>query len=182
VSFFLGFGLAYPTLFVKKCVSSHQLEHPMTFELGLPEISLGVILLSIFQFLATLWFSERLKAELQKENAVFAETLKWDLKVREQAKRVAEYMALARRLKKSSSEADFERANQLSWELAMWLPEDIYKEMTIAIAKPNQYINELSVIIAVRKILLGEKAGNLGADDIAHHAPGIGKNNHKKIK
>jgi hypothetical protein len=56
----------------------------MTFELGLPEISLGVILLGVIQFLATLWFSERLKAELQKENAVFAETIKWDLKVREQ--------------------------------------------------------------------------------------------------
>jgi hypothetical protein len=148
----------------------------MTFELGLPEISLGVILLGVFQVLATLWFSERLKAELQKENALFAETIKWDLKVREQAKRVAEYMALARRLKEASPESDFERANQLSWELAMWLPDNIYKQMTTAISKPNQDVNELSVTIAVRKILLGEKAGNLGADDIAHHHPGIGKN------
>ncbi len=149
----------------------------MTFELGLPEVSLGVILLGAIQFLATLWFSERLKAELQKENAVFTETIKWDLKVREQAKRVAEYMALARRLDESSPETDFERANQLSWELAMWLPENIYKQMTTAIAKPNKDVNELSVTISVRKILLGEKAGNLGADDIIHHAPGIGKNN-----
>ena len=151
------------------------LENAMTFELGLPEISLGVILLGIIQFLATLWICERLKAELQRENAVFIESLKWDLKVREQAKRVAEYMALARRLRETSPESDYERANQLSWELAMWLPDEIYKQMTTAIAQPNQEVNELSVTIAVRKLLLGTKAGTLSPDDVAHHAPGIGK-------
>jgi hypothetical protein len=156
-----------------------DLENTMTFELGLPEISLGIILLGTIQFLASLWISERLKAELQKENAAFIETLKWDLKVREQAKRVAEYMALARRLNETSSDSDYESANQLSWELAMWLPDEIYKQMTTAIAQPNQDVNELSVTISVRKILLGEKAGTLGANDIAHHAPGIG--NRQKI-
>ncbi len=47
----------------------------MTFELSLPEISLGVLLLGILQFLASLWISERLKASLQKENSVFLENL-----------------------------------------------------------------------------------------------------------
>ena len=150
----------------------------MIFELGIPEISLGVFLLLIFQFLASLWFSERLKAELQKENAEFIEILKWDLKVREQAKRVAEYMALARRLTIASLETDYERANQLSWELAVWLPDEIYKQMTTAIMQSNPDVNELSVTISVRKILLGEKAGSLSAVDIAHHAPAIGEKKH----
>lgn len=97
--------------------------------------------------------------------------------MQEQGARVAEYLALARRLKESSPESDFERANQLSWELAMWLPEQIYKQMTLAIVNPNPDVNELSVAISVRKLLLGEKAGDLKPDDIAHHAPGIGKKN-----
>jgi len=135
------------------------------------------VLISILAFLARNLFIERLKLALQKEHSKFLDELQWNRKVQEQAARVAEYLALARRLKESSPESDYERANQLSWELAMWLPDEIYKQMTFAIARPNQNVNELSVAISVRKLLLGEKAGNLGPDDIAHHAPGIGKKN-----
>jgi hypothetical protein len=147
----------------------------MTFQLGLPQISLGVILLGIIQFLASFWISERLKVELQKENAVFIEKLRWELKVREQAERVAEYMAIARDLKESSSADDYRRTNQLAWELAMWLPENVYRIMGQAIAKPDENNNPLSVVVEVRKALLGESAGNLTQNDIIHHAPGIGK-------
>ena len=118
---------------------------------------------------------EEVKVSFQKEHSKFIDDLQWNRKVQEQASRVAEYLALARRLKESSSESDYERANQLTWELAMWLPEEIYKEMVSAIAKPNSEANELSVTISVRKLLLGDKAGNLKPEDIAHHAPGIGK-------
>jgi cell division protein FtsL len=136
---------------------------------------LTAMLISILAFLARNLFMERLRLELQKEHSKFLDELQWNRKVQEQAARVAEYLALARRLKESSPESDYERANQLAWELAMWLPDEIYKQMTLAIARPNQNINELSVAISVRKLLLGKKAGNLGPDDIAHHAPGIGK-------
>jgi len=135
------------------------------------------VLISILAFLARNLFIERLKLELQKEHSKFLDELQWNRKVQEQAARVAEYLALARRLKESSPESDYERANQLSWELAMWLPDEIYKQMTTAIVQPNHDVNELSVAISVRQLLLGEKAGNLGPDDIAHHAPGIGKKN-----
>ena len=118
---------------------------------------------------------EEVKVSFQKEHSKFLDELQWNRKVQEQASRVAEYLALARRLKKSSPESDYERANQLSWELAMWLPEEIYKEMVSAIAKPNDEVNVLSVTISVRKLLLGDKAGNLNSDDIAHHDSNIGK-------
>lgn len=148
----------------------------MTIELGLPEISIGVILLGTLQFLASLWISDRLKASLQKENAVFLEKIRWDIKVREQAERVAEYMAIARDLKESDTSEVYQRANRLNWELAMWLPEDLYKAMMDAIAKPNDKKNPLSVVVAIRKYLLGAAAGELSQDNIGHHAPGIGKN------
>lgn len=88
--------------------------------------------------------------------------------------RVAEYLALARNLKGESPDTDYRKANQLSWELAMWLPEDIYKEMVVSIATPNEETNELSTVVSVRKLLLQENAGNLTTENIAHHAPGIG--------
>ncbi|MBW8009911.1 MAG: hypothetical protein FVQ83_01540 [Chloroflexi bacterium] len=145
----------------------------MTFELGLPEIGLGVILLGIIQFLATLWISERLKAELQKGNSVFIEKLRWELKVREQAERVAEYMAIARDLSDQSSPVDYCKTNQLAWELAMWLPEEVYRSLGQALKNPDDETNILSVVVAIRKTLLGESSGNLSQEDIIHHAPGI---------
>ena len=147
----------------------------MTFTLGLPEIILGVVLFGALQYLASLWISERLKTSLQKEHSTFLENLKWELKVREQAVRVAEYLALARALKEDSSDSEYRKANQLSWELAMWLPEEIYKEMVNSIAKPSDTTNELTTVVLVRSLLLKEKAGKLTSENIAHHAPGIGK-------
>jgi hypothetical protein len=152
------------------------------------EVLIGVLssvsttfLLSIIAFLARNLFIEQLRLTLQKEHSKFLDELQWNRKVQEQAARVAEYLALARRLKKSSPETDYERANQLSWELAMWLPEEIYKQMTLAITQSDQDVNELSVAISVRKLLLGKKAGGLGPNDIAHHAPGIGRKNTQQL-
>ena len=55
----------------------------MTLEIGLPEVSAGVILFAALQYLSSIWISERLKTSLQKEHSTFLENLKWDLKVRE---------------------------------------------------------------------------------------------------
>ena len=52
--------------------------------------------------------------------------------------------------------------------------------MTKAIVSSSKDNNELTVIIEVRKLLLKKKAGDLTSNDIAHHAPGIGKNNGDK--
>jgi hypothetical protein len=49
------------------------------------------------------------------------ENLKWDIKVRKQAAKIAEYMALARDHCADSSVEDYRKANRLSWELALWL-------------------------------------------------------------
>lgn len=146
----------------------------MVITAGLPEISLVVVLLGAFQYLAALFISERLKTSLQKEHSAFLEELRWDLKAREQAVHVAEYLALCRSLRDDSPETDFRRANQMSWELAMWLPEDVYREMTLALVNPGPSRNELTTVISVRKLLLGDKAGSLCSEEIAHHAPGIG--------
>jgi hypothetical protein len=147
----------------------------MTFTLGLKEIGIGVILLGALQFLLQLWISERLKASLQKENGVFLENLRWEMRVREQARGAAEYMAIAKDIKESDPPEIFRKANQLAWELAMWLPEDVYRAMGQALTKPDETNNPLSVVIAVRKVLLGDSSGNLTQNDIIHHAPGIAR-------
>ena len=131
-------------------------------------------LMTLISLMAKTWIVERIKLALQKEHTQFNTDLQWEVKVRERAERVAEYISLARSLKENSTEEEYRNANRLSWELAMWLPEDIYSQMVQAIVSPSQVNNELTVVIAVRKLLLKEKAGNLTENQIAHHAPGIG--------
>jgi len=123
---------------------------------------------ALSQFVGGVW----LKSSI--ENSVKA---KYDLelKAKERAERVAEYMAIARDLKETSSEDSFSKANRLSWELAMWLPADVYRSMGKALSKPDEETNPLSVAILVRKVLLGANCGDLTQDDIIHHAPGIGR-------
>lgn len=138
------------------------------------EISIMTILLGGIQFLIAIWIKYRLENSIKHEYDKLAEDYRYNIRVREQAARVSEYLALARSLKKESGELEYERANQLSWEMAMWLPADIYRNMVKAIVAPDGSINELTVVIEVRKLLLGEHAGNLSPDHIAYHAPGIG--------
>jgi hypothetical protein len=45
----------------------------MLYQIELPEIGLGVLLLGALQYLVTLWISNRFKASLQKENSEFLE-------------------------------------------------------------------------------------------------------------
>lgn len=90
---------------------------------------------------------------------------------------VAEYMSLARDLRKESSIAEYRRANALAWQLAMILPADIYTSIGLALAQPDEKCNPLTVAIQVRKWLLDADAGALTAKNLLHHAPGIGAGN-----
>lgn len=134
-------------------------------------------LLAVTIFLAKNYLIGRMTLAFQKEHSKFIDELQWNRKVQAQAERVAEYLALATRLKEDSTDSEYRRANQLTWELAMWLPEDVYIQTTHAIAKPTETVNPLTVVIGVRKLLLKDQAGALNADQIGVHSPGIGKSN-----
>lgn len=99
-----------------------------------------------------------------------------DLPAREKldiAEKVAQYLVLAGTLDKNAPMEDYDRANELSLELAMLLPASIYRQMVEAAANPNARNNAASVVIALRVELLGYPAGDLDAISIAQHAPGV---------
>ena len=133
------------------------------------------VLISIIIFLSRNWFIERLKRSLQKEHTEFLDELKWSRKAQEQSLKIAEYLALALFLEESSSKDDYRKANQLSWELAMWLPEDIYTNVVYAVANSNNEVNAFSAVVKARKFILKDKAGNLDQKNIVFHYPGINK-------
>ena len=134
-----------------------------------------MLLLAVVQFLIGLWIKARLEGSIKHSYDKKLEEFRYELKVREQAAKVAEYMEFARHLREDSPASDYQRANRLAWELAMWLPTDVYKCMAESLVRPNEMNNPLVVVIAVRKLLLGDKAGDLTTVNILSHAPGIGK-------
>ncbi|MFN4028567.1 MAG: hypothetical protein ACK4LR_01035 [Acidovorax temperans] len=131
--------------------------------------------LAIVQFLLSLWIAERLKSQLQLENAKVLEAMKWEVRVREQAAKVAEYMSATANLAETDPPERYAQLNRLSWELALWLPSDVYRSMGQALTHRTETENELTVIMQVRKHLLGDQAGDLSSEEIVVHSPGIGK-------
>jgi hypothetical protein len=109
------------------------------------------------------------------------ESYKWTIKIREQAAKAAEYMAIAWRLMPDDPPEVYRRVNELAWELAFWLPQDIYKLMTHAIATGNAERGKsmLTVVCRIRSLLQSDPAafepsGELKEDDIVWHAPNAG--------
>ena len=98
-----------------------------------------------------------------------------DLPAREKldlAEMVAQYLVLAGTLDKTSPLEDYDRANELSLELAMLLPSAIYRAMVEAVSNPDGKLNPASVAIMMRRELLAPLEGDLQALQIAFHAPG----------
>jgi len=98
---------------------------------------------------------------LQRQHSRFLDELQWNRTVQERAATVAAYLALATRLRADSPPEDFERAERMSFELAMWLPAEIYRETRDAIMKPGDpEVNFGTAVIAVRKLLLKDKSAD----------------------
>lgn len=123
--------------------------------------------------------SEKIKDYVVKSQINYTESVQWESNTRLKAEKVAEYLAFASQLEENSSKEDYIKANNMSLELAMWLPPDLYRDVVYAVKYQNFKNNNLSAIISVRKYLLKDKAEDLSQNDIAYHYPGIGKQNAK---
>ena len=134
------------------------------------ELTLVTLSLAIIQSVLFVWLKSRLEASIKSEKDRLLEDYRYEMKVKEQAAKVAEYFSYYFRLTPTSSEADYRRANQLNWELALWLPEEVYRNVARGVARNDADHNILSSLIAVRKVLL-VAPGNLTADDLVFHAP-----------
>ncbi|MFP3356837.1 hypothetical protein R0K17_05690 [Planococcus sp. SIMBA_143] len=143
----------------------------MTIVWGTIQISILGVIVYLIQY----YFNEKMKSQLTKKNNEYLEQLRWDLKAKEQAEKVAEYISIARNLNESRPNEDFVKANKLAWELAMWLPADLYKAMGQALVNPTDDNNELTIITKVRKLLLTNDIEGLTSKDILVHGPNIGK-------
>ena len=87
--------------------------------------------------------------------------------------KVAEYLSIAPYLSEFSPDGQYQRANQLALEPAVWLDADFYQLMGQSIGHPSTTCNPGTVICDARKRYGNSKP--LSSNLIIFHAPSIGK-------
>ncbi len=147
----------------------------MKIEITLTWFLIIVLAFSIIQLGFTTWLKSKLENSISAKYDKILEEYRYNLKVRERAEKVAEYLSLY-----YEDSHNFQRLNQLSWELSLWLPDDIYMNLSKALKNigPEMDISKktiLDILVDTRKLLLKDP-GNLTGDDIIVHKKGIGKN------
>jgi len=91
---------------------------------------------------------------------------------------VCEYLALAATLEKEVDTKDaYRRANMLAWQLAIILPEPMYRKMVQALVNPSVDNNVLSIVCDVRNwmMMIPVERQTLTSEHLPFHAPGIGE-------
>jgi len=101
------------------------------------------------------------------------EEYRYDVRIREQASRIGEYLAVAPFLTADDDPAAYRRARQLAFELALYLPEELYIHLSDGIVYRNGR-NPFSALLAVREHLLGTEPKLLNDMNIIFHAPNAG--------
>ncbi len=136
----------------------------------------AVVLLASLQWLIATLIKARIelsvKAEYDRQLEIFRlelhkrlEDYRNETKIREQAARVAEFLAFARWNQDKESSEEFDRQ---AWELSLWLPAEIYIELAKLLAGDASAKPLKEILIDVRKLLLKDNAGDLSADKILH--------------
>jgi hypothetical protein len=126
------------------------------------------VVLGVLYWFVQQWFGAKIKSVFDRA----AEDYKFELKAHEQGAKIAEYASIAFFLKKNDPKEKYQRANQLAWELFLWLPDDTYRKLGRAFGHPEELPGATA---EVRKQLLKDRAGDLGPKDFIVHGPGIGK-------
>jgi hypothetical protein len=132
-----------------------------------------VVVVPLAVFIAKTVFAASLSHEFNRK----LEDYKNQLKIREQAAAIGEYVARANQLPDVEEKEAYIRANQLALELFLWLPTNTYRDLGKGLINSENKVELVKALVEVRRLLLGQDAGDLGADDIIVHHPNIGRRN-----
>ena len=117
-------------------------------------------LVGIIQFLASKWLETRLTQSIKHDYDRKLEEYRFEMRRREQAARVAKLLALSYRPK-----VDTHEFNELAWELSLWLPADLVRELTRCLCRADGAMNPKQLLTAIRK-QIHSTADDLTADQI----------------
>lgn len=136
---------------------------------------LGVIaiLAAVVRFLASTWVKARIENSVRAEYDRLLSDYKYELgqkledyrndaKIRERAAGVVTMLSYVRKM----GDLEDPKFIKKAWELSLWLPADIYAKLKDCAYGDGSDKDVKEVLLATRKILLGDKAGVINPDDI----------------
>lgn len=132
-----------------------------------------LILIPIFQLIISSYISSKIEKSISHKYDKVIEDYKYNLKIKEQASIIAEYVSIIVQNKiDPNNKFDYNKANQLAFQLALLLPDDLYLELKVAL-DPKSDINETNiykVLLKVRNYLRNEDT-KITDEDIIWHFP-----------
>lgn len=132
-------------------------------QFGWTEIGVAILLMAVLQFLLSLWIKARLEGSVKHEYDKLLKNYESQLRIRDQAARVAELFALA-----FSPKTEPARFNQLAWELSLWLPAPLVCDLTRCLVGDKNAKSPKEILIEVRKILLQSSDDPLRPENLVH--------------
>ena len=111
------------------------------------------LLLYILTYLLKTWIEKRIQFSIQHEYDKKLFKLEADLEVRLRAELVGDLMA---EWIKGHKNLDYHRLNQLSFQAFLWLPPEMARDLSNTLSHKPDSDDLRSIIIKVRKHLLGE--------------------------
>ena len=133
----------------------------MNISIGYRELTcVGLVFLSI-QFLLTCWITARIGGSIKQEYDKKLEDYRNAAKIRERAAGVAALLAKSY----ECEDPEDRQFLQMAWELSLWLPSEILVKLRSCYYGGTD-TEVKQVLLATRKILLGDAAGTLNVDDI----------------
>ena len=130
--------------------------------LGARDYLLLTILIAVVSSVVQLFFKSWLEESIKDRFAKELENYKRDLARRDQAAKVAELLATVQ----TGKVDDIAKANQLSWEMSLWLPPELAKSLARVLARAPG-ADSTKLLLEVRKVLLGLKEADITENDIA---------------
>jgi len=103
---------------------------------------------------------EDYKAELKRELDKTIEDYKFSIKTREQATKIAELFS------NTYSDPINAQRNKLIWELSLWLPEEIVKDLSLCLMKKDDSKDVKQILMDIRRLLLDKPDNFLKAEDL----------------
>jgi hypothetical protein len=134
----------------------------MGINVTLAELVTAVVSVGALQALVSWLLKAQLESSLKHHYDRRLEDLKFDIRKREQAARIAELLA-----EWASKPSDTRRLNQLCWEASLWLPESVARDLARTFLYQAGAKSTQELLIEVRKIINGGSDG-LRSDEIIH--------------
>lgn len=131
--------------------------------MGTIDLTILIASFSAIQALLAWWIKNRLSESIKHEYDKKLEEYKQDQLRKEKAAVVAEFLAEWTHLKGT----DTKRLNQLLWELSLYLPSHLVRDVKSMVSNSESGKTAPEVLVAARNHLLGG-ADSLTPDDVAH--------------